>query len=105
MRYTKDSLNYGASAQNGTYWPTLQVFAKTSLDYPNGPQLEEIHQNTLGVNLSWTLFDGTRSSDLAAQKRAEASAIDFKREQLQEDLERDYKKADSNLRFIRRSTD
>jgi len=40
--------------------PQLKLFAKASLDYPNGPSLETFNQNILGLNFKMPLFDGRR---------------------------------------------
>lgn len=95
-----DSLQAGADSQAALYLPSLQLYARTSLDFPNGPDIRQINQNTIGANLSWTLFDAGRGSDLKSQKLAEMNSVQFKKQQLLQDLNRDYRKASNNLQLL-----
>jgi outer membrane protein TolC len=86
-----------ADSQAATRWPTLFLSAKTSLDYPNGPVLERIHQNTVSLGLSFPLFDWGQIGSATEQKRAEALSLRYRREQTQLDLNRDWQKAKARL--------
>ena len=56
-------------------WPKFHLSAKTSLDYPNGPKLETIHQNTVGIMASLPLIDGRRiRSDIEVQEAQSRAA-------------------------------
>jgi hypothetical protein len=39
----KHSAEKAAASQGGALWPTLQLEAKSTLEYPNGPVREEIN--------------------------------------------------------------
>ena len=95
------SLTAAAQAQSSGYWPTLQAQVKSTIDYPNGPILEEIHQNTAMVNMSWSLWDWGSTKNLTAEKRAEAQAAEFQKEQMDIEWDRDYQKASALLESLR----
>ena len=84
---------YSAQTAGGALWPTLQVSAKTSLEYPNGPIAQQIHQNTVAVSLSLPLYEWNRSRYSVEKKLNEAESIQYRREQLALDLKRDWRKA------------
>lgn len=80
--------------------PKISLMAKTSLDYPNGPVSEQIHQNTIGVNLSMPLFENNRSNNEAAEKQNMARVSEYQRESVLTDLLRDWSKAQDQLRGL-----
>ncbi len=82
-------------------WPKIQLSARTSLDYPNGPILEQINQNTIGVTLSMPLFDAGRTSALEREQLSQAESLDAQRAQLQNDLTRDWDKVAARLSALR----
>ncbi|MHB8455297.1 MAG: TolC family protein [Acidiferrobacterales bacterium] len=81
--------------------PKIELSARTSLDYPNGPVLERINQNTIGVTLSMPLFDDGRISALAREQILQAGSLDSQRAQLTTDLARDWNKAAARLSALR----
>jgi outer membrane protein TolC len=83
-----------ARAGNG---PTLQLAAKTSLDYPNGPVHEEINQKTVGAVARWSLFEGNRVAHEVRGQESLARASEEKRQQMEEDLVRDWQRARDRL--------
>jgi outer membrane protein TolC len=90
-----------AASQRAERYPTVQASAKTSLDYPNGPFLERIHQNTISIALSLPLFDGDRIRHLASERRKEAQSARYRADQLRVDLQRDFVKAQELLDRLR----
>lgn len=86
-----------AESFNANKLPKLSFFAKTSLDYPNGPILEKFHQNTIGLTLSMPLFEGNRSKNEANEKQNFAIASENRREQARTDLLRDWHKMKDQL--------
>lgn len=96
-----ESLRYTAESFNANQLPKLSFFAKTSIDYPNGPILENFNQNTIGVNLTMPLFEGSRSQNEAAEKQNMAIASENRREQVRTELIRDWKKAQDQLSGLR----
>jgi outer membrane protein TolC len=73
-------------------WPKLQFSARTSLDYPNGPKPEAINQNTLGVNLTWILFEGSASRNKSQENILLGEAQTEKRNQVLRDLQKEWQK-------------
>jgi outer membrane protein TolC len=65
------------------HWPKFQASAKTSLDYPNGPVLETVHQNTFAVNGSLSLFEFGRIKNQVTEQDKLALSGDW---QLQSNL-------------------
>ncbi len=55
--------------------PKISLFARSSLDYPNGPIKEDIHQNVVGLTLSMPLFDGGEISHSIQEKRANSDSF------------------------------
>ena len=96
-----ESLEYGAKSQSASSYPQLQISARTSLDYPNGPIIENINQNTLSASLSFPLFEFNRNGHEVAEKEKEADAARHRKNQLQLDLSRDFWKAKEQLRSLR----
>jgi outer membrane protein TolC len=78
-------------------FPKLALFAKSSIDYPNGPILENIHQNTIGLSLSMPLFEGSKSTNEALEKQNLAIASENRREEARTNLIRDWHKANDQL--------
>ena len=81
--------------------PRIQLNAKASLEYPNGPILERVQQNTLGVSLSFPLFEFSRTRAEAAEKNLLAQAAEFRKAQAESNLLRDYSKAKELLNSLR----
>lgn len=95
-----ESLRLTSESFRANTLPKLSVFLKTSIDYPNGPILENINQNTAGLTLSMPLYDGRRSSSEAAEKQNLAMASDSRREQARIDIYRDWQKAKDQLKGL-----
>jgi outer membrane protein TolC len=79
------------------HWPILQLRAKSSLDYPDGPNLRQVHQDTIMLNMDWPLFEFGEVSSKVAAKRAEALGALHQKEQEALDLTRDWTKANARL--------
>lgn len=95
-----ESAELGAKSSSALHWPTVQIAAKTSIDYPNGAVLEPIHQNTLSLNFSLPIFEGGQISSASEQKRAEALSARYRREQTERELKRDWEKAKARLQGL-----
>ena len=96
-----ESSELSAASQKAELFPTVQFSARTSLDYPNGPILEQINQNTVFVGLSMPLFDGNRIRHLVAQNLMEAQSARYRKDQLMVDIQRDFAKARELLDSLR----
>ncbi|NOT79929.1 MAG: TolC family protein [Bacteriovoracaceae bacterium] len=81
--------------------PKLALFAKSSIDYPNGPILENIHQNAIGLTLSMPLFESSKSSNEALEKQNLAIASENRREEARTNLVRDWQKANDQLQGLK----
>ncbi len=96
-----DALQQTLNAVKSGYGPTVQLSAKTSRDYPNGPVLESIHQNTVGVSASWPLFEFGRTPDQTAEQKGLIRSLEKQREQTLDDLQRDWSRARDQLAGLR----
>lgn len=73
--------------------PRVAVSGRSSLDYPNGPVLEEVHQNAVVVSASLPLFEGGRLSREQREHETRAGAAEERARQAADDLARDRLKA------------
>ena len=92
-----DSSRLAARSAKAGLWPSLQLSARTSADYPNGPILETINQNTVGLFASLPIFENGRTRRQAAELEAQAQAGDWRREAARRDLVRDWLKGKDQL--------
>jgi outer membrane protein len=102
---TAESYRLSADSLSSNLLPKLSLFAKTSIDYPNGPILEKINQNTIGVALTMPLFEGSRSTNESFEKQNQMKAFENRREQARTDLLRDWHKASDQLKGLRDKID
>lgn len=70
-----ESLESQASSISSQRYPKVNLFARTSLDYPNGPDLSQFNQNSVGVTISIPLFDGGEISHNVGEKQNQALAL------------------------------
>jgi outer membrane protein TolC len=84
------------SARSG-YWPQVFVSVKTSLDYPNGPVLEQVHQTAAGASVSWPLWQGGRTGSLVKEQSAQGQAREANQEQVKSQLQLTWQNAQDQL--------
>lgn len=70
-----ESLESQASSISSQRYPKINVFARSTLDYPNGPDLAQFNQNSVGITLSMPLFDGGEISHNIGEKQNLAMAL------------------------------
>lgn len=73
--------------------PRIAVSGKTSLDYPNGPILEEFNQNMVSVSASLPLFEGGRLAGERREHKAREKSAMERRDQAEMNARRDWRKA------------
>jgi len=93
-----ESARRSARGAAANQWPALQLYAKTSRDYPNGPVLESFHQNTVSLTASMPLVDWGRTRREAAEQKRTAAAHERRRDQALEDLRRAWDNAQDQLK-------
>lgn len=101
QEYFVQSLELVSKSLAAGAYPQLQISARTSLDYPNGPILETINQNTFFASLTFPLFEFDRTHHLAAEKANEAESARHRMNQLRTDQNRDFFKAKELLSSLR----
>jgi outer membrane protein len=82
-----------ADSASAGYWPTFQLMARTSLDYPNGPILEKFNQTSAGVTVNWPLFDAGNTRNRIRQNEKISELNMEKHDQALADMTRDWNKA------------
>lgn len=97
-----EALELSAESQEASQYPQIQVSARSSLDYPNGPILKRIHQNTLSLSFSMPLYEFSKTRHLVAEKRMKAEGLKQRRQQMLTDLKRDFMKTKDHIRTLRR---
>ncbi|NLO92050.1 MAG: TolC family protein [Elusimicrobia bacterium] len=97
LEETALSLKLASDALEAQRGPKLLFSARSSLDFPNGPQLYAFGQNSAGVTLSMPLFEKGKTSSQAGEKLALARAGTQTRAQLEQDIRRDWGKAQNQL--------
>ena len=86
---------YGAQAAGyaAERLPRLTLGARSSLDYPNGPNLYSFWQNSASLALSLPLFEGGRSAEKRRESELNAAAAAERRSEAALQADRDYRKA------------
>jgi outer membrane protein TolC len=71
-----------AESKISASYPTVNISAKTSIDYPNGPITENINQNAVSASISFPLFQFSKSNKEAAQNEFKAQSYSEQKEQI-----------------------
>ncbi len=100
MKLQAESLELMSNSIHSGLYPKVQVQLKSSFDYPNGPALERVQQNTVSVGLSVPLFEFSRSRNEASEKSQLALALQTRTQSLEKDYERDLEKVRIQLRTL-----
>jgi outer membrane protein TolC len=99
--YLADSARYAADSVFSQLLPKIVVSARADYEYPNGPILETIQQNTVGVSVSMPLFDWGRIVNDSDSKQKQAQAYLKDLDQAKADLWRDWNKAQDVMKSLR----
>lgn len=75
IRDQSESLESQAKSIISQRYPKINLFARTSLEYPNGPDHTQFNQNSFGVSISMPLFDGGEISHNIREKSLQAMAL------------------------------
>lgn len=92
MKKNIESLEQAAESSKSSGYPKVTVFAKASLDYPNGPKLEQINQNTIGVNVSIPLYEAGKSTGEYQERFFSSQALTNRKDDANKDLKTEYAK-------------
>jgi outer membrane protein TolC len=94
---TAESAEYAKRGAGAGGWPKVQLSAKSSVEYPNGNQLESYGQNMLGASFNWTFFEAGAVRKRVNEYENSRSAGLQRREQSLADLKRDWAKTMDQL--------
>lgn len=101
LAFQADAMQRTADGIRGNLWPKLMASVKSSFDYPNGPNLERIQQNSIGATLSFPIFEWSRTRSEASEKEFQSEALQWRREAAETDLKRDFQRARDLLTIYR----
>ena len=101
QEFQAQSLELNAKSQKAKLFPVLQVSGGVSENLPDIPNPVTFLQETVAVSLTFPLFLGDPTSDLAAQQRRQSDAAQYRASQLKEDISRDFTKAREMLDSLR----
>lgn len=90
-----------AASQWAKLFPKLDMQINFSLAYPNGPQLVNHFQNTIGLSFSVPLYLGDPTWHVVEQKKAESRSIRYRARQMKSDIDRDFEKATQMLKSLK----
>lgn len=102
LQKMEEASRFSAESVRGGYWPRIQLQAKAQLVYPNFVIAEQANQNTLGINVSFPIFEGNLTPNQVSQRSSEALMASYQREQRRQDLDRDWRKIQNGLSTLRR---
>ena len=90
---TAQAHKYYAGAYRAEKYPRLSLSARSSLDYPNGPNLYSFLQNSAALSLSLPLFESGRSAERERESEYNARAAQEKKTEAELAARRDFEKA------------
>lgn len=90
-----------ARSEQSKRWPKVFLKLRSSYDYPNGPVLEEIQQNSVLVNVSMPIWDGGEISGRKSEENALATSYEEKAKKVKDELTRDWDKWSNELRNLK----
>jgi len=96
-----EAARLAAAGLSAGEWPKFQVAGRSDYEYPNGPVLERVQQNTLSLTASLPLFEARKTARDAEEQRNLAAAADAGRRQASDELARDWGKARDQLAALR----
>lgn len=99
-----EAMNMLAESQNAVGLPKVSLFAKTSIDYPNGPRLEKINQNTIGLNVSIPLYEGRKSTSDFQEKHHTSLGLLNKKDETIKQLNNEFQKNIEQIKALREKT-
>ena len=73
---------------------------RSSLDYPNGPTLEQINQNSAMLSLTWSLFEFGATKKSIAAYESEAKSAELQRSDAAKLLLKDLEKAELKAKSL-----
>ncbi|OGS50438.1 MAG: hypothetical protein A3J79_02030 [Elusimicrobia bacterium RIFOXYB2_FULL_62_6] len=90
-----------AEAHRAEWQPRLNLWARSSLDYPNGPNLYSFLQNSASLSLALPLFESGRSEEKRREGELNAKAALERRDEVLRAAGRDFYEARDAYRALR----
>lgn len=93
LRNSAQAYKAAAAGYKAERLPRLTLGARSSVDYPNGPNLYSFWQNSASLSLNLPLFESGRSADRERESRLNAGAAEERRGEAALQAEKEYRKA------------
>jgi outer membrane protein TolC len=90
-----------AKAAGSGYWPRLQAGFRSSYDYPNGPILEAVQQNTTTLGATWSLFNFGQTGKQVREQEAQAASLEARQALALSDLKKEWRRIKAQLPVLR----
>lgn len=92
--------NFSESYKSNLF-PKVQLSAKTSIDYPNGPDFTNFNQNVFSASAVFPLFEFNRSKKQSEEQSSRAVSVEKRREQAEKEILRDWNKATDQISVLK----
>lgn len=101
QEHLAQALELSAKSLSATSYPQIQISARASYDYPNGPLLEHVQQNTFMLSFAMPLYEFNKIDHQTKEKYLAAEAARHRQKQLASDINRDFLKTKEFLQSQR----
>jgi len=101
LKLLAESHKLNALAEESKRFPKVALKLKSSYDYPNGPVLEQIQQNSMLISLSMPIWDGGAIASRRNAESAIAYSYEAKAHKIENELLRDWNKWSTELRYLK----
>lgn len=90
-----------AAAAGSGYWPRIQAGARASYDYPNGPLLEQVQQNTFTLGAVWPLYSFGQTGKQVKEQENLALSQESRKSNALSELKNAWQKSRSRLAALK----
>ncbi|MDR1695719.1 MAG: TolC family protein [Endomicrobium sp.] len=93
---------YGLAADSykNMNFPRVNIFASSTYDYPDGPNLEPVWQNRAGADFSMPVYQFGKNSKAAKQHEFTALSVESRKQKLYDDLKRLFNRSKQKARIL-----
>ena len=97
MQLQQESIVESIKTIDAEFKPKVRFFAKSTLEYPKTGTTDSYQQNMVGLNLSWNLFDFSRTQSLVAAQSGTALSQKWHVENFKQSLEIKMQQVEASL--------
>ncbi|MCL1972129.1 MAG: TolC family protein [Endomicrobia bacterium] len=81
-------------------FPRVNIFASSMYDYPDGPNLKPVWQNTAGADFYMPVYQFGRNTKLSKQSKFTAMSVENQRHGLYDDLKRLFNRSKEKVKIL-----